>query len=220
MVIPKVSIILVNWNNFEDSAECLESLGQVTYPNYDVILVDNASDGNDAKLLKERFGDSIRLIENDSNYGFAKGCNIGIKDTLSRDTDYVVLLNNDTVVPPNFLDALVSAAQSDEKVGIAGGKVYCYEYPEMIWFAGGVIDYRTGRTPIRGSGETDQGQFDETAKVDWICGCFLFITRELLHSIGMLDERFFFWVGGCRPLCSSLQKRLQGSLRARVEGLA
>ena len=189
---PKASIILVNWNNFEDSVECLESLGQVTYPNYEVILVDNASDGGDAKLLKERFGDSIRLIENDRNYGFAKGCNIGTKDALSRDADYVVLLNNDTVVPPDFLDALVAVAQSDEKVGIAGGKIYCYEYPDMIWFAGGVIDYQTGKTPMRGSGETDRGQFDETTEVDWICGCFLFITRDLLQSIGMLDERFFF----------------------------
>ena len=189
---PKVSVITVNWNNFNDSAECLESLRKTTYPNFEVIVVDNGSVGDDVSLLKQRFGDSIRLIVNDKNSGFAGGCNIGIKDALARGADYVVLLNNDTVVAPDFLEGLVRVAQSDERVGIAGGKVFCYELPELIWFAGGIINYRTGRTPIRGSGEADKGQFDEIVRVDWISGCFMFISRDVLQSVGMLDERFFF----------------------------
>jgi GT2 family glycosyltransferase len=189
---PKVSVITVNWNNFNDSAECLESLRKTTYPNFEVIVVDNGSGGDDVSLLKQRFGDSIRLIVNDKNSGFAGGCNIGIKDALARGADYVVLLNNDTVVAPDFLEGLVRVAQSDERVGIAGGKVFCYELPELIWFAGGIINYRTGRTPIRGSGEADKGQFDEIVRVDWISGCFMFISRDVLQAVGMLDERFFF----------------------------
>jgi len=189
---PKVSVITVNWNNFNDSAECLESLRKTTYPNFEVIVVDNGSVGDDVSLLKQRFGDSIRLIVNDKNSGFAGGCNIGIKDALARGADYVVLLNNDTVVAPDFLEGLVRVAQSDERVGIAGGKVFCYELPELIWFAGGIINYRTGRTPIRGSGEADKGQFDEIVRVDWISGCFMFISRDVLQAVGMLDERFFF----------------------------
>ena len=189
---PKVSVITVNWNNFNDSAECLESLRKTTYSNFEVIMVDNGSGGDDVSLLKQRFGDSIRLIVNDKNSGFAGGCNIGIKDALARGADYVVLLNNDTVVAPDFLEGLVRVAQSDERVGIAGGKVFCYELPELIWFAGGIINYRTGRTPIRGSGEADKGQFDEIVRVDWISGCFMFISRDVLQAVGMLDERFFF----------------------------
>lgn len=189
---PKVSVITVNWNNFNDSAECLESLRKTTYSNFEVIVVDNGSGGDDVSLLKQRFGDSIRLIVNDKNSGFAGGCNIGIKDALARGADYVVLLNNDTVVAPDFLEGLVRVAQSDERVGIAGGKVFCYELPELIWFAGGIINYRTGRTPIRGSGEADKGQFDEIVRVDWISGCFMFISRDVLQAVGMLDERFFF----------------------------
>jgi len=189
---PKVSVITVNWNNFNDSAECLESLRKTTYPNFEVIVVDNGSGGDDVSLLKQRFGDSIRLIVNDKNAGFAGGCNIGIKDALARGADYVVLLNNDTVVAPDFIEGLVRVAQSDERVGIAGGKVFCYELPELIWFAGGIINYRTGRTPIRGSGEADKGQFDEIVRVDWISGCFMFISRDVLQAVGMLDERFFF----------------------------
>jgi GT2 family glycosyltransferase len=189
---PKVSIILVNWNNFKDSVECLESLKQVTYPNCEVIMVDNCSDGDDAKLLKERFGESIILIENEKNYGFAQGCNIGMKDALDRGADYIVLLNNDTVVTPDFLEEPVRIAQSDERVGIAGGKIYCYEYPEHIWFAGGRINYWTGVTPIIGSCQIDSGQFEDVAEVDWICGCFMLITRDLLQTVGMFDKRFFF----------------------------
>ena len=192
MPFPKVSVITVNWNNFNDSAECLESLRKTTYPNFEVIVVDNGSVGEDVSLLKQRFGDSIRLIVNDKNSGFAGGCNIGIRDALARGADYVVLLNNDTVVAPDFLEGLVRVAQSDERVGIAGGKVFCYELPELIWFAGGIINYRTGRTPIRGSGEADKGQFDEIVRVDWISGCFMFISRDVLQAVGMLDERFFF----------------------------
>jgi len=192
MSYPKVSVITVNWNNFSDSAECLESLKKVTYPNYEVIVVDNGSVGDDVSLLKQRFGDSIKVILNERNSGFAGGCNIGIRDALARGADYVVLLNNDTMVAPDFLEALVSVAQSDKSVGVAGGKVLCYELPELIWFAGGIINYRTGRTPIIGSGETDKGQYNEMAKVDWISGCFLFISREVLQAVGALDERFFF----------------------------
>ena len=189
---PKVSVITVNWNNFNDSAECLESLRKTTYPNFEVMVVDNGSVGDDVSLLKQRFGDSIRLVVNDKNSGFAGGCNIGIKDALARGADYVVLLNNDTVVAPDFLEGLVKVAQSDKRVGVAGGKVFCYELPELIWFAGGIINYRTGRTPIRGSGEADKGQFDKVVGVDWISGCFMFISRDVLQAVGMLDERFFF----------------------------
>ena len=192
MSLPKVSIVTVNWNNLTDSVECLESLSLATYSKFEVIVVDNGSNGDDARQLKERFGESIRLIENEKNYGFAGGCNVGIRDALNRGTDYVLLLNNDTIVSPDFLEDLVSTSQADKMVGIAGGKIYCHELPEMIWFAGGFVDYRTGNTPIRGTGELDRGQFDEIVEVDWICGCFMLISRDLLQTVGMLDSRFFF----------------------------
>jgi len=192
MTSPKVSVIVVNWNNFKDTAECLESLRKVDYPNFEVIVVDNGSSGNDTNLLRQGFGDFVKLIVSDSNLGFAGGCNLGIKDALARGAEYIALLNNDTVVAPDFIGAMVNVAQSDRKLGVAGGKIYCYELPETIWFAGGILNYGTGSTPVRGSGETDKGQFEEIAEVDWICGCYMFITRDVLQAVGMLDERFFF----------------------------
>jgi len=192
MSFPKVSVILVNWNNFKDTAECLESLRQVTYPNCGVVVVDNGSEGDDPRLIRERFGDHVTVIENDKNYGFAEGCNIGMKDALARGADYIVLLNNDTLVAPDFLEEPVSVAESDQAVGVAGGKIYCYEAPRVVWSAGGFINYWTGRTPIRGRGEVDRGQFEEIPAVDWVCCCFMFISSKVLQTVGTLDNRFFF----------------------------
>jgi GT2 family glycosyltransferase len=192
MTSPKVSVIIVNWNNFKDTAECLESLRKVDYPNFEVMVVDNGSSGNDTNLLRQGFGDFIKLIVSDRNLGFAGACNLGIKDALTRGAEYIALLNNDTVVAPDFIEAMVNVAQSDRKLGVAGGKIYCYELPETIWFAGGILNYGTGSTPVRGSGETDKGQFEEIVEVDWICGCYMFITRDALQAAGMLDARFFF----------------------------
>ena len=187
-----ISVILVNWNNFTDTAECLDSLLGAGYPRLDIVVVENGSDGDDGTLLKERYGQSIRLLENGKNWGFAKGCNTGIADAVARGAEYVVLLNNDTVVPAGFLDDLIDVARSDGSIGIAGGKIYCHEFPDMIWFAGGQVDRLRGRTPIRGSGEKDTGQYEETAAVDWICSCFMVISRAVLEEVGMFDERFFF----------------------------
>jgi GT2 family glycosyltransferase len=192
MPFPEASIILVNWNGLEDTIECLESLKKITYPNYEVIVVDNASRGDDVRILVERFGNYVHVIQNDKNYGFAKGCNIGIKDALARGTDYVLLLNNDTVVAPDFLEELVKVAQNNVEVGIVGGKIYTYESPEQIWFAGGSINYWTGNTPIRGKGQIDCRQFEDICEVDWIVGCFMLISRDLLLTAGTLDDRLFF----------------------------
>jgi len=189
---PKVSIVLVNWNNLEDTVECIDSLVRCTYPAHDVTVVDNGSDGDDAMQLRERFGEAIRLIESTTNVGFAGGSNLGIRDALDRGADYVLLLNNDTVAGPEFLDELVASVGGDPGIGIAGGKILCYEFPQLIWSAGGNIDYRRGSTPVRGSGEVDDARFDREAEVDWICSCFMLVSREVWESVGLLDERFFF----------------------------
>jgi hypothetical protein len=192
MVLPRVSIIIVNWNGLEDTIECLESFKKISYPNYEVIVVDNGSEGDDARILREKFGDYIRLIQNDKNYGFAKGCNVGVEDALARGAEYILLVNNDTVIAPDSIDELIKVAQSDKNIGIVGGKIYFYEDPQVIWFAGGSINFWAGRTPLRGQGQIDCQDFDKVVAVDWIVGCFMLISRDVLLNVGLLDERFFF----------------------------
>ena len=133
MIYPKVSIIILNWNGWKDTIECLESLQRLTYPNYHVIVVDNGSRGNDAEVLQEKFGDYISLIRNDKNYGYTGGNNIGIRHALNNSSpDYFLILNNDVAVAPDFLTEMVKVADNDAAIGIVGPKVYYYDFPNRI----------------------------------------------------------------------------------------
>jgi len=123
---PKVSIIILNWNGLENTFECLDSLKKIAYHNYEVIVVDNASINDEAVLLEDKYGNYISVIRNKKNFGFCGGNNIGIKKAIENKADYVLLLNNDTTVEPDFLDELVKVAQQDKKIGIIGAEIFDY----------------------------------------------------------------------------------------------
>jgi len=187
---PKVSIIILNWNGLADTTECLESLKMIAYPNYEVIVVDNGSQGDDVKVLRERLGDYIHIIEKDKNYGFAEGCNIGMRYALEKSKpDYILLLNNDTAVDPEFLSELVKAAENDPKIGIAGPKIYSYDQPDKISFIGTKMNWwDVGAPPVN---EIDTGQFDELREFDLVIGCALLIKRIVVEKIGLLYGGYF-----------------------------
>jgi hypothetical protein len=194
---PKVCVIILNWNGLKDSIECLESLKKITYTNYDIIVVDNASSGNDVEVLRGRYGDYIHIIQNDKNYGFAEGNNIGIRYALAHlPPDYVFLLNNDTVVAPDVLDELVKAAEDDPKIGIVGPKIYYYAIngrKDVIWSAGGKI--RWWHPWIYngiGHKDNDLPQYQRLRTVDWASGAAMMIKRTAIDKIGLLNSQYFF----------------------------
>jgi len=192
---PKVSIIILNWNDLDYTVHCLESLGKITHPNYDIIVVDNGSKGNDAEILREKFKDYIHIIENDKNYGFAEGCNIAMRYALENlSPDYILLLNNDTTVAPDFLAEMVKIAESDPLIGIAGPKIYFSDEPNKIQSVGAQIDWRKGQSFSVGHNEIDIGQFDKIREVDWVYGCALLIKRTTIKDIGLLDPAYFAYV--------------------------
>lgn len=192
---PKVSIIILNWNGLEDTVECLESLRKITYPNYEVIVVDNGSKGNDAQALQERSSDYTHLIRNDKNYGYTGGNNIAIRYALDNCApDYVLILNNDTVVAPDFLSQMIEAAESDASIGVVGSKVYYHSFPNRIQGAGGRVNMRTGQASHIGIKEVDSGQYDTQREVDYVFGCCLLIKRQVIQRIGLFDESYFsYW---------------------------
>lgn len=197
MVNPKVSIVILNWNGVQDTIECLESLKKITYPNYEVIVVDNASSGDDVEILSQRFGDYIHIIENDRNYGFAEGNNIGIRYALKNpNTSYLMLLNNDTVVAPEFLDELVKVAENEDQIGIVGPKIYYYDFEgrnDIIWFAGGKIEWwRWWVYPHLGWNSDDLPQYQTIANVDWISGAAMMIKRSVIEKLSLLNSYYFF----------------------------
>jgi len=190
---PKVSIITLNWNGLEDTIECLESLKKITYPNYEIIIVDNASSGNDVNILREKYGEYIHVIANDKNSGFPEGCNIGIRHALGNGTDYLLLLNNDVVVDCEFLSKLVEVAQSDSSIGIAGSKVYYYRHPSIIQSAGGKIIWWLGYIKVYGE-EEDVGQYDTMCDRDFVYGTSLLLKKAVIDRISFMDPYYFMGI--------------------------
>lgn len=194
VVQPKVSIIILNWNRLDDTMECLESLKKIIYPNYDVILIDNGSSGNDAEVLKSKFGNEVFFIANDKNYGFTGGTNIGIKYALENSQpEYILSLNNDTTVEPQFLNRLVEAAGSDTSIGIAGPKVYYYDTPDRILSLGLRVIRNIGIAYSVGKGKIDSNSISRRSDIDYVDTCFL-IKADVIRQIGLFDESYFcFW---------------------------
>lgn len=189
---PHVAIIILNWNGLKDTIECLESLGRIDYPNYKLVVVDNGSEGDDVRILREKFASYIDVVENDRNYGYAEGNNIGIRYVLSSsDPDYILILNNDTTVDVSFLTELIKAAENDPLVGILGPKVYFYFEPNKIQSAGARIHWRTGEVSLIGWREIDVGQFDETREVEWVSGCAFLIRIKTIEEIGLMHAVYF-----------------------------
>ena len=186
---PKVSIIILNWNGLKDTIECLDSLKKIIYPNYEVIVVDNGSKGNDANVLEEKYKDYIGIIRNKENLGFAGGNNVGIRRAIKRGADFVLLLNNDTIVEPDFLDELVKIAEKDEKTAIIGSIIFDY-YTEKIVFTNAKIDRK-----LKMERKIDYLNSDK----DWwesegVSGASMMLKVEhlLKHSL-FLDESLFLY---------------------------
>jgi len=191
-ICPKVFIVILNWNNSPDTAECLRSLAKVKYPCYRVILVDNGSRDGSAEALEKGFP-RVTLLRNPVNAGFAGGNNIGIEYSLKSGADYVLLLNNDTTVSPEFLDILVAFGQSHARAGVLGPKVLYYDDPLRIWSMGGHFRRARGSMDTLGHNQLDGDRFGENIEMDYVPGASILIKREVLEKVGLLDTDYFFF---------------------------
>jgi len=188
---PEVAIIILNWNSGLHTRDCLASLAQLDYGAYWPLVVDNGSTDDSLQRVREAFPE-VPILENGRNLGFTGGNNIGLRWALERGADYMLLLNDDTEVAPDFLRQLVEAAEADPAVGMAGPTIRYFHEPEVIWSAGGEIDCRRGQTRMLGLSERDTGQFGLVPRdVDFVTGCALLARRRVLEEVGLLDERFF-----------------------------
>ena len=143
-----VCIILVNYNGYQDTRECVESILKCSYTNYKIIIVDNASKEID-NLKKDSFlNEHCEIIYSNVNNGFSDGNNIGIKASEKYVPDYALLLNNDTVVQPNFLDRLVEVAELNENAAIVTSYINYYYDKEKVWYNYGNYNKLVGYTTM------------------------------------------------------------------------
>lgn len=187
-----LAIIIINWNSYGVTANCLESLQKVSYHNFKIILVDNGSEDNSGDSLKANFTDII-LLKNEKNRGFTGGNNRGIQYAVESGFEMVMLLNNDTIVTPDFATILVNKLQSDESIGAIQPKIMFNQERDIIWSGGSSFSKTWHLTKSEGMGEKDCGQYDESKVLPWVTGCCFLTKSSIVKEVGLLDDRFFIY---------------------------
>lgn len=184
---PKVIIIILNWNGWRDTVECVESVLIATYPNFEAVIVDNGSPDDSVAILSAHFP-QVSLLQVPENRYYAGGNNVGIRYALAVGADYIMLLNNDTVVHPDFLNSLVAAMEKDATLAAVGGTLYYYGPNNLIQNTGGHINFKTGHVYTLGDNEEERNQFSQPREVDFICGAAILLRSAVIEKIGLLDE--------------------------------
>lgn len=193
-----VSIIIVNYNNYKDTIDCLDSLRNQTYKKFEVLVVDNGSKYNLFLKLKkglEQFQKklNIRLIRSDVNLYFGAGNNKAIKVSKG---DYVCLLNADTEVMPNFIESIVDFLEKNPEIGMVSPKIKLFSNKNYIWTTGGQVNFKTSAVVTnRGYLEFDPNnlKYNNIEPIDFSPGTTLFIRRKCLDEIGLIDEIYFMY---------------------------
>lgn len=187
MINQLLSVVIPNWNGKHFLAPCLASLAVQTYPDCEIIIVDNASTDGSQAYIREHYP-AVRLVELPENRGFTGACNAGM---MAAKGEYVALLNNDTEVDAMWAAAVVEAFRRYEDAGIIASKMLLFDRRDHFHTAG---DYFTvdGRPGNRGVWQRDEGQYDRKEYVFSACGGAAAYRREMLDQIGLLDDDFFF----------------------------
>jgi GT2 family glycosyltransferase len=189
----KVVILLLNWNSWKDTLECVESCRELSYPDLRILIVDNGSTDGSEQILRERLPD-VELIQSGANLGFAGGNNVGIRRALEQGAEYLWLLNNDTVVEPSALSSLVKVLELDASAGIVGSKIRYFDRMDTIWYAGAELDpHAPYRSCHRGLNEIDRGQYDVPGETGYVTGCSLLVRSQVVQEIGSLDDALFLY---------------------------
>jgi Predicted glycosyltransferases len=193
MSLPRVSIVILNWNGRHFLQQFLPSVMATTYANKEVVVVDNASTDDSVAFLQEHYP-AVRILHNAANYGFAKGYNEGLKRI---EADYYVLLNSDVEVQPGWIEPMVSLLEADPSIGACQPKLLQYHARDLFEYAGAAggwldcLGYPFARGRIFDVCEKDVGQYDNAEPIFWASGAAMFVRAGLYHHVGGLDEYFF-----------------------------
>ncbi|MBU3966971.1 MAG: glycosyltransferase family 2 protein [Euryarchaeota archaeon] len=182
---PLVSVVVVNYNGKGFLEKCLSSLSSQSYPDIEIIFVDNGSSDGSTEYVRKEFQD-VKILEIKKNLGFAKGNNIGIK--VARG-ELIATLNNDTQVTSRWLEELVWAMKTDPDIGMCASKMLFMEKPDMIQSTGLAIS-RSGVCWDRGIYETDNGQYGSVEEIFGPCAGAALYRKKMLEEIGLFDEDF------------------------------
>ena len=217
----KIAVVILNWNGKKDTVACLKSINIQIGSDYQVlpVVVDNASSDGSSKEFAHLDIKNLHVIQNKINFGFAKGNNIGIKYAMDKGADYVMVLNNDTVVGDETLGKLVRYMEQNPKIAVCSPKIYFakgYEFHKsrytssqlgkVIWYAGGVIDWKNVYGKNFGVDEVDEGQFGKNTTTDFATGACSVFRVKAVKETGLYDERYFMYLEDVDLSCRLKEK--------------
>jgi len=185
-----VYVLILAWNRRDDTLECITSLLNSSYQQLQVVVCDNGSTDDTVSAVSTNFPD-VKLLEFGRNLGFAAGANRGLRFALDAGAQQILLINNDVVVDPTMVEHLVAAIAP--QVGIIAPMIYYADAPSIIWSAGGMRSRWTLEQIGDRRGQHDSGNWPPRVRRDFVSGCAMLLTRTLLETVGLFDERFFMY---------------------------
>jgi len=193
----KICIVIISYNKVNPVIRAVKSSIQ-SYPDAEIILIDNSEDIKFFKELKQKLKNysNIEFIKNNINVGFSKGVNQGIRIALEKNTEYILLINDDVYVDKDCIPQLVDVLEKNEKALLAGPTIFYDKYPNKIWHTGGYFNKLLGNINIPYKNKTMNPDFFKILspkEVDFLTGCVLMIKRKAFKIIGFFDETFFFY---------------------------
>lgn len=216
MTAPLVYLVVLNWNGYADTHECLLSLRELAYPAYKVVVVDNASSDDSPARIAEAHPEA-RLLRCATNAGIAAGYNAGIRFALAEGADFVVPMNNDLVCDPLFVTQMVATARAWPRCGVVMPKIFYYDEPDRIWSAGAYARWMPSNIVMRGRQQPDGPAFADDAEIAFAPSCCLLLSRELATQVAF-DEQYFFYYDDW-DFCMAARKagfRIVYAARARL----
>lgn len=189
--LPLVSIITINYNQAETTRQFLDSSRSLLYPNYEIIVVDNASTPTlDSQLVQGHYP-KVRFIRSEKNLGFTGGNNAGMHEARG---DFFFIVNNDTELTPTLLDQLIRPFAENDQIGVVCPKIKYFDDPTIVQYAGyKSMNMLTGTAYAIGYDQLDQGQFDRPGPTNFAHGCAMMVSRRVVEQVGRFAERFFLY---------------------------
>lgn len=184
-------MVLLNWNNAEETLEALRSVLAMEHRNFEVVIVDNGSTDGSPAVLRSLVSDRVKLIELPENRGYTGGCNVGMQYALEKGAAYAWLLNNDSVVAPTTLSSLVAVAESDPKIGLVTPMIASLDEDSHLTFAGGVIYVEARRYDETNDPEQAMEWEQRYPGKGLVLGTAMLVRGSMMREIGLLDDRFF-----------------------------
>lgn len=189
----RCTVVVLNYNGKEFLGPCLDSLRAQTCRGFDVIVVDNGSTDGSQAFVQSAYPE-IQVMALDENYGFCRANNLAVTCAIERGREFILLLNNDTVVASDALHQMLLAADAHPEAGVLCPKIYFPGEERRFWYAGGTFSLWTGRQIHRGWKKPDTGQFDTDTDINLATGCAFMIRAAVAKQVGLLDERFFAYL--------------------------